>query len=196
MTLVRTPTVSAARRTARLLVAWSAAYAAYRGYYALGGQVGIIGRPASASQFRGINAAAVVVLLVAAVVPLIAASRPWGTVPRRTLVVLTAVAAVGCVGHAFVDVPLRVLSLTGVHPVSYPQDMWLSVDSRAADLQDVLFNEPWFAVEGLLWAALGLSMVLPVARRRYVFVVVGGIALMTVVGLLSGLDVIGRVRVF
>src|SRR5918994_478679 len=34
---------------------------------------------------------------------------------------------------------LRVLSLTGVHPIDYPPGLWLSIDRREADLQDV-FN--------------------------------------------------------
>jgi hypothetical protein len=41
-----------------------------------------------------------------------------------------------------------VLSLTGVHPTHYPPGLWLSIDRRQADLQDLFFNEPWFFVEG------------------------------------------------
>jgi hypothetical protein len=47
-----------------------------RAYYALGGQAGMIGQPASAAQFRQDNMVAVVILLVAAVLPL-AAIASW-----------------------------------------------------------------------------------------------------------------------
>ena len=59
--------------------------------------------------------------------------------------------------HAVVDVTLRIFSLTGVHPTQLPDSVWLSFDRRAADLQDLLLNEPWFLVTGLLWGALGLA---------------------------------------
>jgi hypothetical protein len=54
-----------------------------------------------------------------------------------------------------------VLSLTGVHAQSYPPGLWLSIDRQAADLQDLLFNEPWFFIEGCLWAVLGLPASAP-----------------------------------
>jgi len=44
------------RRVLVALAAWAFAYACYRGYYALGGQAGMIGRPVSAARFREVNA--------------------------------------------------------------------------------------------------------------------------------------------
>jgi hypothetical protein len=43
----------------------------------------------------------------------------------------------------------------------------LSIDRRKADVQDLLFNEPWFFVEGCLWALFALNALAPSARRRW-----------------------------
>jgi hypothetical protein len=136
----------------------------------------------------------VVILLVAAVLPLLAVwsgSRPW---VGRLFPVIGWVAAVGCCVHAFVDATLRVLSLTGVYPSRYPSGFWLTIDRRAADLQDLLYNEPWFFVEGCLWAALALSLLGVGSRRRWWLSAVAGCLALTAIGLLSGLGVIGSFR--
>ena len=96
--------------------------------------------------------------------------------------------------HAFVDGVLRVFSVTGVHPTQLPATAWQSFDRRAADLQDLLLNEPWFLVEGLLWGALGLAFVSASGRRPWLISAVVACVLLTVVGVLSGLDVIGSIR--
>ena len=67
------------------------------------------------------------------------------------------IAAVGCCMHAVTLMILRVLSLTGVRHTHIPSGLWLSIDRREADLQDLLFNEPWFFVEGCLWALFALA---------------------------------------
>ena len=149
-------------RLAAALSLWGLWYAAYRAYYALGGTVGMIGTPVSASQFRALNAVGALVILAAAVMPWLVIRWEWA---RRTAPALGWVAAVGCCMHAVVDWTLRVLSLTGVHLTQLPADVWLSYDRRVADLQDVFLNEPWFFVEGLLWAALTLSLVRRSRRR-------------------------------
>lgn len=185
------PTRSTPRvtRLAAALAAWSIAYACYRAYYAAGGEFGVIGEPISAAQFRAINAAgAVVVVLLGAVLPLVAVR---GRGLRRALAVLGWIGAVGCCMHALVDVTLRLLSVIGVHPTQLPESVWRSFDRRAADLQDLFLNEPWFFVEGMLWAALGLAVVHPRSRRPWIVSAVAGCLALTGAGVLSGLDVIG-----
>ena len=49
---------------------WGLGYALYRSYYALGGTLLLPGTPADPAQFRLINAAAVVILAIAAVLPI------------------------------------------------------------------------------------------------------------------------------
>jgi hypothetical protein len=133
---------------------WAAWYAVYRFYYAFGGQVGMIGRPAPAAHFRRDNLIGGVIILLAAVLPLIAIPAWRHPLVRRVLPVVAWIAAVACCTHALTLVILRVLSLTGVHPSHVPPGLWLSIDRRDADLQDLLFNEPWFLVEGCLWGLL------------------------------------------
>ena len=175
------------RRTPLLILAlWGFGYACYRAYYAAGGTFGIIGHPVSATQYRTVNAIGSVVILFAAIVPAVAVRAFPRAVP-----VLGWIVAVGCSMHAFVDGALRVLSVTGVHPTQLPASVWQSFDRRAADLQDLLLNEPWFLVEGLLWGALGLAFVRVSGRRPWLISAAVACVLLTVVGVLSGLDVIG-----
>jgi hypothetical protein len=153
----------------------------------------MIGEPASDEQFRAMNAVGSGLIFVfAVVVPLIAVQvrALW-----RLLPALGWIGAVGCCMHALVDVTLRMLSVTGVHPTQLPADVWRSVDRRAADLQDLLLNEPWFFVEGLLWAALALAFVRPQRRRAWRVSAVAACLGLTVIGVLSGVGVIGSVRI-
>lgn len=173
------------------LALWAFAYACYRGYYALGGQFGMIGQPVSSTQFRAINAVGAGIILLAAVLPLVAV-RMRGL--HQALPVLGWIAAVGCIMHALVDGTLRVFSLSGVHPTQLPADVWVSFDRRAADLQDLLLNEPWFLVEGLLWAALGIAFVRPDRRPAWTVSALVACALLTATGVLSGLGGIGSFR--
>jgi hypothetical protein len=149
------------RRVAAALGLWAAWYGAYRLYYGLGGKIGMIGRPASEAQFRRINLIGAAIILLAALLPPIAMrARRW----RGVFVVVGWIAAVGCCVHALTDVTQDALSLTGLHPIHYPAGLWLSIDRREAALQDGLFNEPWFFVEGCLWGVLALSCLRPPSR--------------------------------
>ena len=179
------------RRVAVAVAVWSFAYAGYRAYYAAGGEVGLFGEPVSRAQFRAINAVGAAIIFVAGALPLIAL-RVHAV--QRALPVICWIAAVGCCMHALVDGALRVFSLTGVHPTVLPASVWRSFDRRAADLQDLLLNEPWFLVEGLLWAALGVALVRPSRRRAWMASAVVACLLLSVVGVLSGLGVIGSLR--
>ena len=135
---------------------WGLCYAAYRGYYAAGGTAFLPGtiRPGSEGQFQLINLAAVVVLAVAAVLP-VAMLPLWARRGSRlVLLALCWVVAVGCCMHALIDMAQRVLSLAGLVHIHYPP-LWATINDRAADLQDLFGNEPWFLLEGLAFGALG-----------------------------------------
>lgn len=182
------------RQLAAALAVWAVWYAAYRFYYAFGGEFGMIGQPASPADFRRINLVGGAVILLAAVLPLIAV-RLWRYRLVRVLVPVVAwVAAVGCCTHALVNMTGSVLSLTGVHAIDYPAGFWLSIERRAAALQDLVFNEPWFFIEGLLWGLLAWVTTLSSSRRRWLMVAVGACALATAIGVLSGLNVIPAFR--
>ncbi|SCL17475.1 hypothetical protein GA0070624_1301 [Micromonospora rhizosphaerae] len=132
---------------------WSLFYTGYRGYYAAGGTWFLPGRPADPAQFRLINAAAVIILVVAAVTPF-AILPLWqrrGVVWRAALGLCWTV-AVGCVMHALINATQRILSLPGLLHIEYRASVWASINTRTTDLQDLLFNEPWFLLEGLGFA--------------------------------------------
>ena len=68
-----------------------------------------------------------------------------------------------------------------------------SIDRRESDLQDLLLNEPWFLVEGLLWGVLGwFGLASARARRLRVASGVVTTVALTVVGVLSTVGIIGR----
>lgn len=180
------------RRVALVLALWAAGYAAYRLYYGFGGQVGMIGEPRSPAQWREINLAGGLIILTAALLPLLAASL-WRHRPVRNMVVAAGwVGLVGCWTHAITDQILRLLSLTGVHPTQFSPEFWLSIDRHTADLQDVLLNEPWFFVEGLLAGLLALTALRRAARPFWLRSAAVVCSVASIVGVLSGLDVIPR----
>jgi hypothetical protein len=179
-------------RASVLAAGWAFCYAMYRAYYALGGTVGMFGVPLSESDWRRINAIGAVIVLVGAILPIVML-RGWRRPRvRKVLFTLCWLVAVGCVMHALVDIGQRLLSLTGRMTLNLPY--WKSIDRRAADLQDLLFNEPWFLVEGLLWGAIAWTGGLARSPRRRWWIASAGVAVavLTVVGLLSATGVIGR----
>jgi hypothetical protein len=89
-----------------------------------------------------------------------------------------------------------VLSLSGRLTIDYPASVWASIDPRAADLQDLFFNEPWFLLEGLAFGALGwLNLRTRRDRRWWVASVVVAALVALAIGLLSATGLIGRVVV-
>ena len=184
-----------AGRRAIVLALWAAWYAAYRFYYAFGGQTGMVGRPATAAHFRDDNLVGAIIILTAGLLALAAA---WGWRHRtiRGLVKTVGwVATVGSCMHALTLEILRMLSLSGLHPTHYPPGLWVSLDRRQADLQDALFNEPWFFITGLLCARFALTALKPASRPLWRRSATIAILLALVVGVLSGVGAIPTLRV-
>lgn len=187
--------VGTLRRTSRLAAAWALGYGLYRGYYALGGTFGIFGTPVSMEQWRRINGIAAAMLFVAAMLPLVSV-HAWGNRRARpVLLALCWIVTVGCVSHALIGIVQRIASLTGMLTIEYP--FWQTIDRRTADLQALFFNEPWFLIEGLLWAAIAWAGALydSTRRRWWIGTALAAIALSTSVGLLSAFGVIGQLIV-
>ena len=171
---------------------WALFYAAYRAYYALGGDIGRFGTPVSESQWRHINGVGALLLVMAAIVAF-ATTRLWGR-PKARMALLTFawVAFVGCVMHGLIDESIRLLSMAGVIHMEFP--FWASIDRRAANLQNIFFNEPWFLIEGLLWGALGWTgLTSDRARRWWLRSALIAIAIFTADGLLTEFGVFGKV---
>ncbi len=180
-------------RISLLASVWALGYALYRAYYGLGGTFGMFGVVRSEATWREINLLAAGILAVAAVLPMIA--LPLWDRPRIRLVLLAVawVVFVGCVGHGLIDDIVRVGSLAGLSEVYYPPELWVSVDRFAADVQDLVFNETWFIVEGLLWAGIAwLALGPSSARRWWVGTAVVAITVFVVAGLLSAAGITGR----
>lgn len=178
-------------RASLLAAAWALLYALYRGYYALGGTFGMFGVPVSESQWRLINAIGAGILLVAAAAPIVLLPLWRRPRLRPVLLALCWVVVVGCIMHALVNGIQRVLSLAGILTIDLP--FWQSIDRRESDLQDLLFNEPWFFVEGMLWAAIAWTGALGWSPRRHWWVMsaLAAIVALTAIGLLSAFGVIG-----
>jgi hypothetical protein len=184
---------AALERASRGTAAWTLAYALYRAYYAFGGRFAMHGTPVSFPQWRRINAIGAALLLATAALALVF-PKTWEV--RRLRPVLLAfcwIAAVGCISHALIDVVQRIASLNDALTISYP--FWRTIDRRAADLQDLFFNEPWFLIEGLLWAVVAWSGALRNSpqRRWWIGSAVVAVIAATTVGLLTAFGAIDRV---
>ena len=187
--------VSAPVRASRLAAVWSLGYGLYRCYYALGGTIGMLGTPVSLAQWRRINAIGAAMLFITAVLAIVLVNAWAYRRARPFLLVLCWIITVACVSHALVNIVQRIASLSGALTISYP--FWQTIDRKTADLQDLFFNEPWFLIEGLLWAAIAWTAALRESPHRLWWVgsAVAATIASTMVGLLSAFGVIGRMIV-
>lgn len=172
---------------------WAFGYGLYRWYYAMGGTYAMLGTPAlTDQQWRRINAIAGAMLFIAAVLPILLVKKWQSDRARPILLALSWVISVACVSHASIGIIQRTASLAGLLTINYP--FWLTIDRRKADLQALFFNEPWFLIEGLLWALIAWAGALRGSRiSRWWFGSAAAATLVaTVIGLLSAFGVIGK----
>jgi hypothetical protein len=184
--------VRAVARASRLAALWTLLYALYRFYYAVGGTIGMPGTPVSMAQWRRINAIGGGILVATGLLAIVLVGAWEHRRARPFLLALCWFITVACVSHALIDVGQRIASLSGVLTIDYP--FWLVIDRRSADLQDLFFNEPWFFVDGLLWAAIAWAGGLRESPRRRSWFGSAFAATLaaSVIGLLSAFGVIGR----
>jgi hypothetical protein len=182
-------------RASRAAAVWAFLYAAHRAYYAAGGTFGMFGVPVSEAQWRFVNAVGAAMLLVVATAPLAMLDAWRRPALRYLLPTLCWLLTVGFVMHAVIDMTQRLLSLTGLMTMDVP--FWLSVDRRQSDLQDLLFNEPWFLIEGLLWGTIAWAGGLSRMRNPRWWLTSALVAILglTIVGLLAATGVIGKLIV-
>jgi len=184
--------VKAVIRASRFTAVWTLLYALYRFYYAVGGTLGMPGIPNSMAQWRRVNAIGAGILFVTGTLAIVLV-KAWSRERVRPLLfVLCWVLTVACVSHALIDIGQRIASLSGALTIDYP--FWRTIDRRSADLQDLLFNEPWFFIEGLLWAAIAWAGGLGDSPRRRLWLGSATAATFaaTAIGLLSAFGIIGR----
>jgi hypothetical protein len=153
------------------------------------------GTPVSFAQWRRINAIGAAMLFLTAMLALVLVNAWSNHRARPFLLALCWIITVACVSHALIDIVQRSASLSGALTIPYP--FWRTIDRRTADLQDLFFNEPWFFIEGLLWAAIAWTGALRESPRRLWWI--GGAIVATIisttVGVLSAFGVIGRMIV-
>ena len=183
------------RQASRLAAIWSLGYGLYRAYYAVGGTFAMHGTPVSYEQWRRINTLGALILFSTAALALLLTDAWAHRRARPFLLALCWIITVACVSHALIDVIERIASLSGAITISYP--FWQTIDRRTADLQDLFFNEPWFFVEGLLWAAIAWVGALRESARRawWIGSAVAATIAATAVGVLTVFGVIERVIV-
>jgi hypothetical protein len=182
-------------RASRRTALWSLGYGLYRTYYALGGTVGMFGTPAPDAPWRRINAIAGALLFATAALAL-GAPRLWNHARARPwLLAFCWLATVGCVSHALIAIVQRIASLSGALTIEYP--FWATIDRRTADLQDLFFNEPWFLIEGLLWATIAWRATKGDPAWRRVWIASAGVATVAsaALGVLSAFGVICKLIV-
>jgi hypothetical protein len=181
------------KRVSWMAAGWAFFYALYRAYYAAGGTAGMFGTPVSESAWRAVNAKGAAVLAFVAVLPV--AILPLWARPRTRpwLLTLCGIMAAGGVTHALIGITQRIASLSGLYVMPLP--FWSTIDRRASDLQALIFNEPWFLAEGLLWATIAWAGALSDSEARWWWIgsVTAAVVVLTAVGLLSAFGVIGQV---
>ena len=180
-------------RASRRAAIWTLGYGLYRAYYAAGGTIGMHGTPHSFAQWRRINAIGSVLLLSTAALAILFARAWTHRRARPFLLAFCWIATVACVSHALIDIGQRVASSSGLLTIDYP--FWRTIDRRTADLQDLLFNEPWFLIEGVLWGAIAWTGALRASPRRrwWIASAIAAMIVSTAVGLLTAFGAIGRV---
>lgn len=178
------------RRLSTIAAIWALWYAIYRCYYAFGGTWFLPGTVVKPGLFRLVNGAGTLILLLGSATPLV--MRPLWPSPRLRRVLLSVcwIIAVGCVMHGIIDITQRILSLAGALDVPYGSSIW-KPDPRAADWQDIAFNEPWFLLEGGLFAALAWLNLTHAGRRTWLVTAAIATAVLTAFGLLSTFGIIG-----
>ena len=180
--------VTAAERhtsPATALCVWSGLYALPHLYWAVGGDLGFSALKPSATahdSWEAINAAASVILLLPVGIGL--------ALPHASRRGKRAVLLVACLGgaaiagsHGLYGIVYRVLNILGV----------VEIDGHGFDagdhpwvLWDLFVFEPWFLVEGALFAAAGwTSMRDAEARRRWLLGCLAGASLATASGVLG-----------
>jgi hypothetical protein len=153
----------------------------------------MFGTPVSEHDWRMVNAKGAVILALVAILP-VAVLRLWQSSRARPwLLTLCWIVSVGGVMHALIGMTQRIASLSGLYVMPLP--FWRTIDRRASDLQALLFNEPWFLLEGLLWVGIAWGGALSSSPARWWWIgsAVAAVVILTAVGLLSAFGVIGQI---
>ena len=171
---------------ATALSAWSLLYVLPHLYWAVGGEVGFSAlKPSATAQegWQAINAAASVILLLPVAIglalPRTRSHRLW----RALLFAACLGGASIAVSHGVYGLVYRVLNIVGVVDVD---GRGFTMAEHPWVLWDIFVFEPWFLIEGVLFATAGwVAMSGSESRRRWVLGCIVGISLAMTSGVLG-----------
>ncbi len=164
------------------LSVWSGLYVVPHIYWAAGGGVGFSALKPSATareDWEAINAVASVILLIPVAIGLLL-PRTSSHRPRALLLAACLAGASIAMSHGVFGIVYRVLNLIGAvdidgEPFTPTQHAWV--------IWDLYIFEPWFLIEGMLFAAAGrAAMAGAHAQDRWLLACALGVSL----GLISG----------
>lgn len=155
---------------ATALSVWSGLYVVPHVYWAVGGDAGFSALKPSATahpDWQAINAVASVILLVPVAIGLL---LPRSSSHRRTRTLLLAACLAGAsiaASHGIYGVVYRFLNLTGAVDIDGQQ---FTPAEHTWVIWDLYFFEPWFLIEGVLFASAGWAAIASArAQRRWLF---------------------------
>ena len=147
-------------------------------YWAVGGEFGFSAlKPSATAQdgWQAVNAAASLILLLPVGIGLVLLRAPSHRLVRAVLLAACLGGASIAVSHGVYGIVYRVLNIVGVVDVdgrgfTTAQHPWV--------LWDLFVFEPWFLIEGVLFAAAGWASISgSESRRRWLFGCLVGISL-------------------
>jgi hypothetical protein len=174
------------RLFAPALCVWSVLYVVPHAYWAVGGGIGFSALKPSATaqdEWQTINAVASAILLVPVGIGIALVRAPSHRLARALLLTACLGGASIAVSHGVYGIVYRVLNIAGVVEID---GEGFDADRHPWVLWDLLVFEPWFVIEGVLFAAAGWAATSSSeSRRRWVFGCLAGIALAMASGVLG-----------
>jgi hypothetical protein len=171
---------------ATALCAWSVLYILPHLYWAVGGELGFsaLKRSATAQEgWQAINAAASLILLLPVGIGLALLRAPTHRLARALLLSAGLGGAAIAGSHGAYGIVYRLLNVVGVVAVD---GRGFTASEHPWVLWDLLVFEPWFLIEGVLFAATGwASMSGSESRRRWLLACLLGTSLATTTGVLG-----------
>ena len=190
MTIPEPVACASSRRSVTLagwsLAVWSIAYVLPHLYWGLGGETGLSAVRPSASampEWEDINLVASLVLTIPAAIGIGLIRFAGERRVARPLLIASWLGVAIAAGHGLFGIVYRTLHVAGVTDIDGRS---FELDRHGWVLWDLLVFEPWFLIEGILFAAVGRAALTGMeAKRRWTIACVVGVALATLSGIVG-----------